>query len=47
MPGNDENHQHVLFLFWQQWATLQIEEGVKKQKVLALENLISTGKICE
>ncbi|PKK28838.1 glycerol-3-phosphate acyltransferase 3 [Columba livia] len=28
-----------------EWATLQIEEGVKKQKVLALENLISTGII--
>ncbi|XP_010292311.1 PREDICTED: glycerol-3-phosphate acyltransferase 3-like [Phaethon lepturus] len=26
-----------------EWATLQIEEGVKKQKALALENLISTG----
>ncbi|XP_076193182.1 glycerol-3-phosphate acyltransferase 3-like isoform X2 [Aptenodytes patagonicus] len=25
-----------------EWATLQIEEGVKKQKALALENLIST-----
>ncbi|KAM6429952.1 glycerol-3-phosphate acyltransferase 3-like [Rhynochetos jubatus] len=28
-----------------EWATLQIEEGVKKQKALALENLISTGII--
>ncbi|XP_009465842.1 PREDICTED: glycerol-3-phosphate acyltransferase 3-like [Nipponia nippon] len=28
-----------------EWATLQIEEGVKKQKLLALENLISTGII--
>uniref|UniRef100_A0A8C8AS64 Phospholipid/glycerol acyltransferase domain-containing protein n=1 Tax=Otus sunia TaxID=257818 RepID=A0A8C8AS64_9STRI len=28
-----------------EWATLQTEEGVKKQKVLALENLISTGII--
>ncbi|XP_074948529.1 glycerol-3-phosphate acyltransferase 3-like isoform X2 [Phalacrocorax aristotelis] len=28
-----------------EWANLHIEEGVKKQKVLALENLISTGII--
>ncbi|XP_009868283.1 PREDICTED: glycerol-3-phosphate acyltransferase 3-like [Apaloderma vittatum] len=28
-----------------EWATLQIEEGVKKQKALALGNLISTGII--
>ncbi|XP_074679898.1 glycerol-3-phosphate acyltransferase 3-like isoform X2 [Strix aluco] len=28
-----------------EWATLQTEEGVKKQKALALENLISTGII--
>ncbi|XP_075277259.1 glycerol-3-phosphate acyltransferase 3 isoform X1 [Opisthocomus hoazin] len=28
-----------------EWATLQIEEGVKKRKALALENLISTGII--
>ncbi|XP_041336192.1 glycerol-3-phosphate acyltransferase 3-like isoform X4 [Pyrgilauda ruficollis] len=28
-----------------EWATLQIEEGVKKQKAMALENLISTGII--
>ncbi|XP_010202320.1 glycerol-3-phosphate acyltransferase 3 isoform X7 [Colius striatus] len=28
-----------------EWANLQIEEGVKKQKALALENLISTGII--
>ncbi|KAM6205686.1 glycerol-3-phosphate acyltransferase 3-like isoform 2-T4 [Sarcoramphus papa] len=28
-----------------EWAALQIEEGVKKQKALALENLISTGII--
>ncbi|KAM6301296.1 glycerol-3-phosphate acyltransferase 3-like [Aegotheles albertisi] len=28
-----------------EWATLQIETGVKKQKALALENLISTGII--
>ncbi|XP_074762033.1 glycerol-3-phosphate acyltransferase 3-like [Athene noctua] len=28
-----------------EWATLQTEEGVKKQKALVLENLISTGII--
>ncbi|XP_072784864.1 glycerol-3-phosphate acyltransferase 3 isoform X4 [Taeniopygia guttata] len=28
-----------------EWATLQIEEGVKKQKAMAPENLISTGII--
>uniref|UniRef100_A0A8C6Z3K0 Glycerol-3-phosphate acyltransferase 3-like n=1 Tax=Nothoprocta perdicaria TaxID=30464 RepID=A0A8C6Z3K0_NOTPE len=28
-----------------EWATLQIEKGVKKQKALALENLISNGII--
>ncbi|XP_065490061.1 glycerol-3-phosphate acyltransferase 3-like [Caloenas nicobarica] len=28
-----------------EWATLQIEEGVKKRKAMALENLISTGII--
>ncbi|XP_010116174.1 PREDICTED: glycerol-3-phosphate acyltransferase 3-like [Chlamydotis macqueenii] len=28
-----------------EWAAVQIEEGVKKQKALALENLISTGII--
>lgn len=43
----NENYQHLLFLFWEQWATLQIEEGVKKQKALALGNLISTGKTSE
>ncbi|XP_051474236.1 glycerol-3-phosphate acyltransferase 3-like, partial [Apus apus] len=41
----NENHQCLSFLFWEQWATLQIEEGVKKQKTLALESLISTGII--
>lgn len=43
----NENHHRLLFLFWEQWATLQIEKGIKMQKVLALENLIANGKISE
>ncbi|KAI1238595.1 hypothetical protein IHE44_0013331 [Lamprotornis superbus] len=34
-----------IFLEMIKWATLQIEEGVKKQKAMAPENLISTGII--